>query len=573
MTLNNLGNVLSNLGERAGAREAYEEALAIRRGLAEAEPAAFQPDVAMTLNNLGNVLRDLGERAGARAAYEESLGIYRRLAQPEPAAFEPHVAGTLNNLGSVLSALGERAGARAAYEQALQRAVAGDPSLRPRIMANLAVRLYDDGERKKGLDLAWQAVEIVETMLADARHAEVRHSFKGEIENAYRLVLCDPQLEKDSLRAHRLVEALREGEALAGFGGWHGALLEIQRAHDGALFLANLASGTVFERGDASWTNAGGELLQEVLGAEEARQDRTGRIAAAGQKLWNSLPGAVQDLLLSPPRGGIALSLDPQTGVLPLEFLTPTGKPEDFLCLKMEMPRAPGERLFRQCQERNLIGDGVGPRSLVFGNPTHPPLKDYPLLQYAEQEAVDLASRLEALGFSPALDGKAAWIAGDAHVERFLEGLAADPAIIHFAGHGGILSDEECLIFAGMDMLFSDGLLKQARRPLGCQPFVFLNSCWTGRPRARGGAFRGLPIAFLQLGAAAVVASVFPVADQRAALFAGTFYERLFAGDTVGEAMLHTRQEMYGQEINCLHWGRPVFYGNPHARLVLPKRV
>jgi len=108
---------------------------------------------------------------------------------------------------------------------------------------------------------------------------------------------------------------------------------------------------------------------------------------------------------------------------------------------------------------------------------------------------------------------------------------------------------------------------------LGCQPFVFLNSCWTGRPRARGGAFRGLPIAFLQLGAAAVVASVFPVADQRAALFAGTFYERLFAGDTVGEAMLHTRQEMYGQEINCLHWGRPVFYGNPHARLVLPKRV
>lgn len=42
---------------------------------AEAHPAAFEQDVAMTLNNLGTVLGDLGERQAAREAYSEALDI------------------------------------------------------------------------------------------------------------------------------------------------------------------------------------------------------------------------------------------------------------------------------------------------------------------------------------------------------------------------------------------------------------------------------------------------------------------------------------------------------------------
>ena len=33
------------------------------------------------------------------------------------------------------------------------------------------------------------------------------------------------------------------------------------------------------------------------------------------------------------------------------------------------------------------------------------------------------------------------------------------------------------------------------------------------------------------------------------------------------------RQQMYAAGVNCLHWGRPILYGNPHARLVLPRKV
>ncbi|MEE8586846.1 MAG: tetratricopeptide repeat protein [Acidobacteriota bacterium] len=96
-TLNNLGNVLRKLGEKAESRQAFEEALPIYRQLAEQHPAAFLPDVAMTLNNLGAVLRDLGEKAESRQAHEEALEIYLPLAENLPAAFSGNLNIALRN--------------------------------------------------------------------------------------------------------------------------------------------------------------------------------------------------------------------------------------------------------------------------------------------------------------------------------------------------------------------------------------------------------------------------------------------------------------------------------------------
>jgi len=42
------------VGERGEALEAAREAVRLRRGLAEANPAAFLPDLAGSLNNLAN---------------------------------------------------------------------------------------------------------------------------------------------------------------------------------------------------------------------------------------------------------------------------------------------------------------------------------------------------------------------------------------------------------------------------------------------------------------------------------------------------------------------------------------
>ncbi len=141
--------------------------MAIRRQLAQANPQAFLPDLAMSLNNLGNValrpgpagggaggdpggggdlppawprptprlssptwpqslnnlgirLSELGRREEALAATQEAVEIYRQLAQANPQAFLPNLARSLNNLGNRLSALGRREEALAATQEAVE---------------------------------------------------------------------------------------------------------------------------------------------------------------------------------------------------------------------------------------------------------------------------------------------------------------------------------------------------------------------------------------------------------------------------------------------------------------------
>ena len=120
LTLNNLGNVLRNLNQLEAARQAYEEALGIRRELAEQRPDVYRPNVALTLNNLGNVLSDLNQLEAARQAYDEALGIRRELAEQRPDVYRPDVAMALNNLGNVLSDLNQLESARQAYDEALE---------------------------------------------------------------------------------------------------------------------------------------------------------------------------------------------------------------------------------------------------------------------------------------------------------------------------------------------------------------------------------------------------------------------------------------------------------------------
>jgi len=108
---NELGYHLHTLADYAGARAAFERALAI-------DEATFGPDhpkIAIRVNNLGSVLQDLGDLTGARAAYERSLAIWRAAYGEE----HPRVATAHNNLGGVLYVLGDLTGARTAYERAL----------------------------------------------------------------------------------------------------------------------------------------------------------------------------------------------------------------------------------------------------------------------------------------------------------------------------------------------------------------------------------------------------------------------------------------------------------------------
>jgi Tetratricopeptide repeat len=71
--LNTLGAVLSGLGRREEALAAMQQAVDIRRPIAQTRPDAFLPDLAVSLHNLGLGLSNVGCHDRALAATQEAL--------------------------------------------------------------------------------------------------------------------------------------------------------------------------------------------------------------------------------------------------------------------------------------------------------------------------------------------------------------------------------------------------------------------------------------------------------------------------------------------------------------------
>ncbi len=105
--LNNIGAVLYQQGDLAGAKKMYEESLAIKREISD------KRGMAGSLNNIGIVLYYQGDLAGAKKMYEKSLAIGREIGD------RYGVALALNNIGQVLHNQGDLAGAKKMFEEAL----------------------------------------------------------------------------------------------------------------------------------------------------------------------------------------------------------------------------------------------------------------------------------------------------------------------------------------------------------------------------------------------------------------------------------------------------------------------
>ena len=167
MSLTNLANRFSAVGERNGALVAAREAVELCRGLAEASPQAYTPNLAASLTNLANRLLEVGERNGALVAAREAVELYRGLAEASPQAYTPDLALSLNNLAAFLSEVGERNEALEAAREAvrLRRALAevSPAAYTPDLamsLNNLANSLSDVGERNEALEVAREAVEL-----------------------------------------------------------------------------------------------------------------------------------------------------------------------------------------------------------------------------------------------------------------------------------------------------------------------------------------------------------------------------------------------------------------------------
>ena len=119
-TLNNLGNLHSDLNQFSAAEKEYNEALEIYMKLAKDNTDAYLPDVAMTLNNLAVLHYNLNQYPAAEIEYKEALETYRKLAKDNPDAYLPDVAMTLNNLAILHYNLSQYPAAEKGYKEALE---------------------------------------------------------------------------------------------------------------------------------------------------------------------------------------------------------------------------------------------------------------------------------------------------------------------------------------------------------------------------------------------------------------------------------------------------------------------
>ena len=164
------GVSLRDLGRHREALAAKEEALALRRDLAAANPA-HQPDLANTLNSYGVSLRDLGWYREALAADDEALALWRGLAAANP-AHQPDLANTLNNYGASLTGLGRHREALAADDEALalwRDLAAANPAHQPdlaRALNSYGASLRDLGRQREALAAFEEALALYRDLAA-----------------------------------------------------------------------------------------------------------------------------------------------------------------------------------------------------------------------------------------------------------------------------------------------------------------------------------------------------------------------------------------------------------------------
>jgi CHAT domain-containing protein len=149
-TLNNIGAVYDDLGEKQKALVFYNQALPILRAVGD------RGGEAITLNNIGLVYSDLGEKQKALVFYNQALPILRAVGN------RGVEATTLNNIGGVYSDLGEKQKALDFYNQSLpiSRAV-GDRGGEATTLNNIGILYRDTKKPLEAIKNLEQSVNLI----------------------------------------------------------------------------------------------------------------------------------------------------------------------------------------------------------------------------------------------------------------------------------------------------------------------------------------------------------------------------------------------------------------------------
>ena len=324
----------------------------------------------------------------------------------------------------------------------------------------------------------------------------------------------------------------------------------------------------------------------------ERRKLNLGEMIELGEELANLLlPKRARWFLdrsramLDPGEGlRIRLGLDSYAlSDLPWEYLyipgpdTPPDQrgPDGFLVLDRRVSLVRYE-LMGQAAER-LEPVGSGPLRLValLANPDKPP--EYPALNLDfERNNIE-----KAMSQMPEVEVR---FFPEGRVSDLEEALAADPHILHFAGHGefvgemgakfGTQEGKGALVLVG-----EDGEPEQFQVEKLAQNLVgrsirlaMFGACKTAQ-RDQYNAWTGVAPALTRAGIPAVVAMQYAIKDKNAATFSWRFYGALASGETIDAAVAAGRMAIFNRcdLMKERDWGVPVLYLRTSGGQLLPE--
>jgi tetratricopeptide (TPR) repeat protein len=177
-----LSTTLMAQGDLAGARGAAEQAVALSRRVAAADPknADLEHTLSRTLLAFGEVARRQGDLDAAEAAYQEDIVLTRRLvaADPQDEHNREFLDAALLHLADVLFQRGDLAAARPPIEEGLA------------ILHRLAAEFSDNTIYQREIDvtLMW----LSDVLVSQGRWADARKANAEIIATSSRLIAADP---------------------------------------------------------------------------------------------------------------------------------------------------------------------------------------------------------------------------------------------------------------------------------------------------------------------------------------------------------------------------------------------
>jgi serine/threonine-protein kinase len=156
---NDLASIRYARGDLAGARAGFRRLLTAQRAVL----GPSHEEVATSLNNLASVLAQQGDFPAAAALYEEALEMKRRHLGDD----HPDIADALGNLGALREEMGDRAAAEASFRRALEiyRQVLGERSFAAGMLERrLALLALSDDRPAEGQQRLATAIEIFDQL-------------------------------------------------------------------------------------------------------------------------------------------------------------------------------------------------------------------------------------------------------------------------------------------------------------------------------------------------------------------------------------------------------------------------